>query len=195
MAWDSIPQNPIPAISLPEATLAALTVSNFYLIGRYGELYNLGAVDPANATWAQIIAATAVNPGPGNAPILGNGYYVNPNQSDSLVLNVQCAGLTTMAGSIVVTSLFSVPPLLAGQGYDIARPGTPPTAGSGQAGVMDSPSAITLAPATNVQAYVPCRPAAALANGAGLGRLWCVSLKLTAVPTAGAFLNFECLWM
>ena len=194
MAWDSIPQNPIPAISIAEATLAALTVSNFYLIGRYGNLYNLGAVDPANATWTQIRNATPVS-GPGQGPILGDGYYVNPNQSDSLVLNVQCAGLTTMAGTIGVTGLFSVPPLAAGQGYDIAKPGTPPTLGSDQAGVMDSPSTVTLAPATNQQVYVPCRPAAALAAGAGLGRVWTVALKLTAVPTAGAFLNFEALWM
>jgi hypothetical protein len=100
-----------------------------------------------------------------------------------------------MAGTIVVTSLFSIPPLLAGSGYDVRAPGASVTLGSNQAGVMDSPSPVTLAPATNVQAYVPCRPAAALANGAGLGRLWTVSLKLTAVPTAGAFLNFEALWM
>jgi hypothetical protein len=196
MAWDNIPSNPIPAISIPEATLAGLTLSNYYLIGRYGNLFNLGATDPAAMTWTQLRNATVVGSvGKSTAPTLGDGYYVNPNQSDSLVINVQCAGLTTMAGTIQLTEMLSMPPLLAGQGVDLNPPGSPVTYGSDQAGVMDSPTTVTLAPATNSQIYFPCRPAAAVAAGVGLGRIWTVSLKLTALPTAGAFLNFEALWM
>src|SRR5271166_6498640 len=104
MAWDNIPSNPIPAISIPEATLAGLTLSNYYLIGRYGNLFSLGATDPAAMTWTQLRAAAVVGAvGKSTNASLGDGYYVNPNQSDSLVINVQCAGLTTMAGTIQLT--------------------------------------------------------------------------------------------
>lgn len=186
MAWDNLQNAPIAPVSITEAVLAALTVSNFYIIGRNGTLLSLGATAPAAATWAQLIAAGAD---------FGNGIYTTPLQADALAVAVQCAGLTTLAGTLAVTNLFSSQPFLAG--YIVGTPGTPPTLGSGQAGVVTS-AGITLAAATNSYNQVPARVTAPLTNSATpflLSRVWVPTITLTAVPTAGAYLNVEFSWM
>jgi len=186
MAWNNLQNAPIAPVSITEATLAALTVSNNYIIGRNGTLLPLGATAPSAATWAQLITAGAD---------FGNGIYTTPLEADALAVAIQCSGLTTMAGTLLVTNLFSNTPLLAG--YLIGTPGNPPTLGSGQAGVVSS-AGLTLAAATNLYAQVPARVTAPSTNALTpflLSRVWVPSISLTAVPTAGAFLNLELSWM
>jgi hypothetical protein len=185
MAWNHIGSSPIPAVTIPEASLAALTVNGFYAIGPTGLLLGPLPSNPSTLTWANLRSVGAS---------VGNGYYAAPLDADVLVQTLtQLGGSTLMAGSVFMVSMLSSVPLLAGYGPGSTALSNP---GSDQATAANDAGVVLGATGNQLVKWFTIRPGTTSVVGSGqVSRLWMPVLQLTTLPTGGQALTVEYSYM